>query len=641
MLNVSKAAPGDTTWVQAHNDIQLDWYNNFDVAVNFPDGSLSYRRIYMVFTLGKYQCPGNPQYCGDWDYTVQNFIMTPGGDTLELGRLITPYANASAVRTPWSWKQRYIFDVTDFYPLLKNNAGVRLHYSGYSGGFTANIKFAFIEGTPSRNVLGFERLWHGAYNFGDATDPIDNNITAKTITVPLSTQSTEMKLNITGHGADDQGCSEFCKKHYNVMLNGTQVERKDIWRDDCGSNHLYPQSGTWLYDRGNWCPGDMVFTNVHQLSVPHGTHNLDIDFENYTGTVGTGRSRGSYIVEGAVFYYGQVNKTVDASLEDIIAPSNYEVHFRQNPVTSSPIVRVKNDGGAVITSIKFQYGVKDSAMSEFTWNGSLASLSSTDITLPEPAGLRNTGGQTTAKFGFTCKILEVNGGTDDDATNNTLSSEFSPAPKWPGKLVVVFTTNKARGNNGYSETSWKIVDKDDKVIAQRINNDVNKTYTDTVSLMGGPNQYRLVVEDAGCSGLAFWANQDGTGSLQVREYGKLLGNFLSSGYFNGDFGCGFTQAFVTDGVGLSVEEIGVNGNTAIVAYPNPAANTVGLTLSGIKNVKGDVLVYDAVGRIVLQQSVSTANISLNTSALNNGLYTIVYTQEGNTGKLQTRVLIAK
>ena len=33
-----------------------------------------------------------------------------------------------APRTPWGWKQRYYFDVTDFYPVLKNAATIRLSY---------------------------------------------------------------------------------------------------------------------------------------------------------------------------------------------------------------------------------------------------------------------------------------------------------------------------------------------------------------------------------------------------------------------------------------------------------------------------------------------------------------------------------
>src|SRR6185503_16460660 len=107
IINATKglANPGDTTWVQAQNDVHLDYYNDFDTPVTFPSGSVSWRKIIMVFTLGKYQCPAGTQYCGDWDYTVQNFLMTPT-DTFELSRLITPYANASYPRTPWGWKQR-------------------------------------------------------------------------------------------------------------------------------------------------------------------------------------------------------------------------------------------------------------------------------------------------------------------------------------------------------------------------------------------------------------------------------------------------------------------------------------------------------------------------------------------------------
>ena len=122
----SFAAVGDTTFVQG-NIVNLNYYNNFDSTIVFPNGTKSYQKIIMIFTLGKYVCPNNPQYCADWDYTVQNYLMTKTGDTIELGRLITPYANTSYTRFPLTWKQRYTFDVTDMYPLLKDSAKVRIH----------------------------------------------------------------------------------------------------------------------------------------------------------------------------------------------------------------------------------------------------------------------------------------------------------------------------------------------------------------------------------------------------------------------------------------------------------------------------------------------------------------------------------
>ena len=53
----AQAANGDTTWVQAHADKWLDHYGAHDTTVQFPDGTKSYRRVYMIWTLGKYQCP--------------------------------------------------------------------------------------------------------------------------------------------------------------------------------------------------------------------------------------------------------------------------------------------------------------------------------------------------------------------------------------------------------------------------------------------------------------------------------------------------------------------------------------------------------------------------------------------------------
>src|SRR6187401_1816263 len=85
-LTNAQAAAGDTTWVQAHNNIQLDHFGAFDLPVTFPSGTATYRKIYMEFTMGTYACPAGSQYCHQWDYDIHNYIMTSTGDTLEMGR---------------------------------------------------------------------------------------------------------------------------------------------------------------------------------------------------------------------------------------------------------------------------------------------------------------------------------------------------------------------------------------------------------------------------------------------------------------------------------------------------------------------------------------------------------------------------
>jgi len=621
----AKAANGDTTWVQAHSDIWLDHYGAHDTMVNFPDGSLSYRRVYMVWTLGKYQCPGSPQYCGDWDYTVNTYLLTKTGDTVELGRYITPYANAGSPRTPWTWKQRYIFDVTDYYTLLKDSATVRINYSGYSWGFTANVKFAFVEGTPARNVLGINRLWNGYFNYGGAS-PIDNAVTQKSLTAPNNTQFAEMKFIVSGHGSDQNYCSEFCKKYYQVKLNGTNIEQKDMWRDNCGKNHMYPQSGTWVYDRGNWCPGDIVFHNTHKLNGVTGSSNfdVDVDFEPYTSPNG-GAGFGVY---GAVFYYGAYNRTKDASLEDIIAPSNHETHFRENPCGGKPIIEVMNSGANAITSMKIEYGVDGGAQYTYTWSGSIAFMEKIKITLPEIIEIRKAIG---SNNGFTAQILEVNGSADEESTNNQLKSNFTAAPMWPMAVRVNFKTN-----NKVNEKRWKIVDGLGNTVAQRQGAGANITYVDTVRF--GPGSYKLIVEDDGCDGLSWWANSAAdTGQVSVRPLNSSI-PYVLTGHFNGDFGCGFTQEF-TAYWPTGIENTTVDA-TGIDIYPNPATNATTIELTGNK-VDGNIVLTDMTGRVVLHQKAMGSTNSINTAALSNGVYNVSYQATDGSTKLQTKLVIAK
>lgn len=621
---ITKAANGDTTWVQAHSDIWLDHYGNHDTMIQFPNGATSYRRVYMIWTLGKYQCPGSPQYCGDWDYTVNNYLMTKTGDTVELGRFITPYANAGSPRTPWTWKQRYVFDVTDYYTLLKDSATVRINYSGYSWGFTANVKFAFVEGTPARNVLGVNRLWNGYFNYGGAT-PIDNAVAQKSLTAPNNTQFAALKFIVSGHGSDNNYCSEFCKKYYQVKLNGNQIEQKDMWRDNCGKNHIYPQSGTWVYDRGNWCPGDIVFANTHKLpGITSGNNfDVDVDFEPYTSPNGGA----GFGVNGAVFYYGGYNHTKDASLEDIIAPSNHETHFRENPCGGKPIIEVMNNGADAITNMKIEYGVDGGTKYTYNWTGNLVSLDKVKITLPEIIEIRTATGSNNS---FTAKISEVNGGADADATNDQLKSYFVAAPKWPNTVRVNFRTN-----NVANETRWKIYDGLNNIVAQREGASPATTYIDTVNF--GPGSYRLVFEDDGCDGLSWWANSAaGSGSIIVRALTNLT-SYPLSGYFGGDFGCGFTQEFTVYWP-TSVETIKIAG-AAMEISPNPATNQVTVTFDGT-DIKGTLNVIDMTGRVVLNQACNTAETTINTSALTNGVYSVIYV--GNNGiKSQSKLIIAK
>jgi len=632
----SRAAAGDTTWVQANVDT-LSWYGDFDSTVTFPSTG-TYRNVYLIFTLGKYTCPAGSTWCGDWDYTVTNFLMTPGGDTLELARLITPYANAGAPRTPWTWQQRYVFDVTDYASKLRGPATIRLNYSGYSGGFTGNIKFAFVEGTPDRTVTGVQRLWHGGYGYGGATS-INTYFDTRNVSIPTATAFTDLKVYITGHGSDANGCCEFMQNGYTVMKNGNPVDYKSIWRDDCGLNELYPQSGTWVYDRANWCPGALVKPAYHHLPGATGGNNFDLSmhFDPYTST---GGGLGSYSTEAHLISYGSFNKTKDASIEDIIAPTNNADHFRENPICTLPTITVKNRGAAHISTITFEYGVDGSPKQTFTWGGSLDPLQMTDVVLPDLPELYTLAG-TTATKSFTAKITAVNGTADKDATNDIMRSDFVPSVKWDSLFRITFRTNSA-AVGGVSESSWKIYDQGGSVVKSRTDLQVSKQYVDTVSLT--PGCYRLVVSDLGCDGLNWWASVGG-GYMLLKKYGSEAflptSGYVSSGTYGHDFGCQFIQSFYvgTPPPPSAVTEIAAQG-TSLELYPNPATDAVFVNLNGMTQVSGTIHILDAMGRIVTTQETTKTQTELSTTGMPTGAYMVVYTGK-NGSKMLSKLLIAR
>lgn len=650
-----QAAPGDTTWVQANNR-RLDngsGYGNYDTSVAFPSGSTTYRKILMIFNLGEYPCPPGTQYCHQWDYTVTNFLMNAAGDTIELSRLITPYANTGVPRFPSTWNKDYVFDVSDYAPLLKGNAAIRIFYSGYSAGFTANIRFAFIEGTPERTVTGFSNLWSGSWLFGKAIDPIDNHVVPRTRTAPAGTQSAALKVTITGHGSDNNDCCEFDDHEYKVKLNGNEIDSFTIWKDDCGRNQLYPQGGTWIFDRANWCPGELIRVNTHLLpGVTAATsYNLDLDFDAYTAG---NTSYGSYSLNGTVIYYGGINKTVDASVEDIITPTIADEHFRENPGGSSPIFRLRNTGSTTITSAVIRYGVKDSASAQYTWSGSLVPLRETTIVLPALNTLTNMSmGAASGSYQFAVEVISVNGQADNDATNNKMTSTFVVAPVWASDLVVTLRTN-SQGRDSVtknpSQTSWKIVDMNNNVVAERVNANVSTIYTDTVHLRDG-GFYKLQIDDGGCDGLQWWLwaqnPSEGitAGSIGIKRLGTLanlpMKGYSFSGTFNNDFGCIYTQYFTTKGWSVGIGN--VNAQRAhMEAYPNPATNEVTVQVAGVNKLNGQIALLDMSGREMMVKPYTGGKLKLDATSIAGGVYQLVYTNNADKGlRITQKIVIAK
>jgi hypothetical protein len=115
------ANTGDTTWVTIYNSRKITQYGNYDTSSVLPTGK-RFRKIRLHYILGRYACPAGTQYCGSWDYTTQVYVKPAGADTVEIARVITPYA------TDWlttNRKHDYIIDVTDYASVLNGNLDFR------------------------------------------------------------------------------------------------------------------------------------------------------------------------------------------------------------------------------------------------------------------------------------------------------------------------------------------------------------------------------------------------------------------------------------------------------------------------------------------------------------------------------------
>ncbi len=497
---------------------------------------------------------------------------------IELGRIVTPYA-AGLDNT---WSREYYFDITDFASILEAEQTIRAKYSGWSDGFTVTLDYYFIYGTPTRTVKEIHPLWSGYYAFGkweDNVHTIENKIKDYTFNKGDASHA-KLKFTPSGHGMADQNCAEFCIKSYIVEFNGQDQYENNIWKDDCGSNAQFPQPGTWLYDRANWCPGELVPIHEYELGefLVSGENTIDVDFDSYHNNSSNGAG---YQIAGNLITYGDWNFNNNAALEEILAPTKAFDHSRFNPICGRPEVRIKNNGGEDLTSCTIEYGITGVFNSTYNWTGSIDPLESKDILLPAfspwfyAQELNNN---------FYARVVSPNGQTDEDLTDNEKVSSFDIVEDLPSEFTLKVKTN----TKGY-QTNWYIKNVGTGEIAYSGSNLDNST-TYEIEMNFEPGCYEFQINDTGKNGLKWWADNDGSGLVRFIKTNSP-GTVKA---FTPDFGAFINYKF-TVGVSLSTEETNLE-EVHIVPNPSNGVYTVSGSLNTEKDVK--IEVYNALGKLV-------------------------------------------
>lgn len=520
----------------------------------------------------------------------------------ELARYITPYGNGLSLGSGWTWT----FDVSDYRTLLADS----VHLEAGNWQELLSMEFLMIEGTPPRDVVDIQNLWNGGFDYGNPTDPIDNHLLPLNKTIPVNGVTTRWKSRITGHGMDTpENCAEFCAKTHYFEVNGVQQFSKLVWRDNCDVNPLYPQGGTWVYDRANWCPGAEVWTYDFELTpftTPGGTINLDHDVQAYSHTGGWDY----YQIEDQLVSYSAPNFTLDAALEDILSPSKDQMWARMNPVCTAPVIKIRNTGSTTLTSLTITYGMNGATPSVYTWTGSLPFMESAMVTL-------GTFNWAMGASDFTVTISSPNGGVDQYAFNNQKVNKYTYPAVMPSPFVIEFRTNNYPWEDMYTlkdDAGTIIVSRNGATLS------ANTIYKDTVTLANGC--YTLEMRDTGEDGLAFWANpSQGSGYLRLR---KVTPSSIIKTYPT-DFGGQIYQQF-TVGLTSSMDDYFLVDNTTLSVYPNPSDGHVFIDINMTTKQDGVVDIVDVLGKNVYHyefKSLTAESVEADLSHLRSGVYFVV------------------
>jgi hypothetical protein len=521
----------------------------------------------------------------------------------ELLSLVTPYGNGLSLGAAG---KTFMFDVTDFAPILRGKKRLSMEFGGENQE-EIDIEFIYVKGKPEREVLDVQPIWpQGRGNIDQIL--ADNIFEARNLKLRADAKCFKARCAITGH---EQNGEFVSREHYLNINGGVKEFNFDVWKA-CGRNPIYPQGGTWIFDRAGWCPGmatDVNEFDVTPLVTPGATASFDY------GVNGATMATANYLVNTQLVTYAPAAHALDASIETIMRPNNQRVEFeRINPTCSKPMVVVRNSGTTPITSLSLAYRVAGGFERTYQWTGTLAPFTNAEITLPEASPAFWTAGTSPV---FEVEIQKVNGVTDSESANNTSKTTFTLPKNFnttdPMRLRLV--TNARAADNSYT-----IRDAAGNLVLSKTGLTNNTTYLETIDF--APGCYTLTCEDTGNDGLSFWFYPNyGNGTMAFQRQ-LANGTWVALHTFNPDFGRGVQFDFVVGSI-VGTEDLTTTRHISV--YPNPARQNLQVALTGFEGADVQVRLSDLTGRILSQQQVRDLHqeqLSFDVSQFPSGLYVL-------------------
>ncbi len=513
---------------------------------------------------------------------------------IEIGRFITPYGiNFDLGINGFTW----IYDVTDYHHYLKGLVDLAAHNTQE----LIDLRFAFIEGIPPRDVHKREAIWSDwkSYQYSN----LASNTSLPAISVPLSDTSAGFKIKsrLTGHGQVGNGaCCEWVPKNHKLLIDGTQQFQWQIWEEtSCGDSPNPAQGGTWPYAREGWCPGDMVKEYDHEITpfiTPGGTVSINYEIDPVPAN-DPGQADGNYVMAMDLISYSAPNFQHDAAIVDVLNPNSYEYYRKFNPSCNSPRIILQNTGAEPLTSCIIRCWTTYGVWQEFNWTGNLGFLEKevVEISVANPTDFwSNWSGD----LKFHAQVYAVGGYPDLDeyANNNVKTVSFKRPNTINDPFFLWF-----QSNNKASENKFRLEDSDGNVLFERTGMSNNTDYKDTFDL--DPGCYSVIIEDSDSDGLGYWYSSqvegETNGSFIIRKVG---GPAYTT--FPRDFG-NFHRYNFSVGFTVNIPEVDAP-NAHVYIFPNPATNKCIIEAEGDIGASAELEVLDLTGRVVHQSSMKAS-----------------------------------
>ncbi|HEX5624540.1 MAG TPA: LamG-like jellyroll fold domain-containing protein [Saprospiraceae bacterium] len=508
---------------------------------------------------------------------LKYFVKTPA--KYELLSLVTPYGNNLDLGKDG---KTFVFDVSDFAPILQGRKVLSMELGGENQE-EIDLKFIFIKGTPERKVIDISNIW--PFQRGSFADILTHKkFELRSMLLHPDAESYKLRFSVTGHEQNGEFTS---RKHFvNVQGKTNKSFPFTVWKE-CAWNPIYPQGGTWIFDRAGWCPG--APTDVHQFDLTglaSAGDRINLDY----GLEPPQMDQANYLVSSQLVAYGPMVHALDASLEEIKRPSSGRVEFdRLNPSCNRPLITVRNSGRETITSLEIAFQTRNGIREMFHWTGNLPSAQNADIELPvNSVGFWNPGPDSI--YVFDVELISINGRKDDVADNDRKSSPYKPVDRYAVNLFFEFKTN-----NNPQDNDYKIVNSQGQVVLERSNMAANQAYRDELLLP--PGCYTLQVNDASHDGLYFWF-YPGNGNGTARMMRKINNVVLPIRIFNPDFGAGFQYDFFIPEL---VANEDVEAPVLLSISPNPVRDEVRIEFGSTKTGPVEWSLFHADGQRIHRQ----------------------------------------